>query len=238
MICEDFPTWTSPGPGPGPQGKRAMALCKGGLTVEFETASDSFDTFIDIDLENFFVGAYSLGSSSYSLDITDLGPSQINPYLPPEIKSAAGDEGFTEAVPTTSYFSLQVSFSGSPGDASISATSFGSPLPDVEDNFVTVAGDPPGVAYVGSTISIPVTLPLGSDVYLDTEALSVAEGPPSGGGGIAEPIVLGSDSAADTSGSSSGSSSARDYTAPIAAAAAAGALAIAAGGWYVRRRLS
>ncbi len=55
-----------------------------------------------------------------------------------------------------------------------------------------------------------------------------------GGGGIAEPIVLGSDSAAETS-----ASGARDYTAPVAAAAvAAGVLAIAAGGWYVRKRLS
>jgi len=34
----------------------------------------------------------------------------------------------------------------------------------------------------------------------------------------------------------SGSSSAGDYTAPIAAAVAAGAIALAAGGWYIRRR--
>jgi hypothetical protein len=39
------------------------------------------------------------------------------------------------------------------------------------------------------------------------------------------------ESAADAS-----ESSGRDYTAPIAAAAAAGVLALAAGGWYVRRR--
>jgi hypothetical protein len=230
VICEDLPTWTSPGPGPGPQTKRAMALCKGGFTVEFETASDSFDTFIDIDLENFFVGADPSGTSSYSLDITDLGPSQISPYLPPEIKSAAEDEGFTEAVPTTSYFSLQVSFNGSTGDPSITATSFGSPLPDVEDDFVTVDGDPPGVAYVGNTISIPVTLPLGTDVNLNAEALSVAEGPPVGG---TVELLGQSDSPADAS----DSTSSRDYTAPIAAAAAVAAfVALAGGGWYVRRR--
>lgn len=34
------------------------------------------------------------------------------------------------------------------------------------------------------------------------------------------------------------SSSARDYTAPLAAVAAAGVIAVAAGGWYARRRLS
>ena len=51
------------------------------------------------------------------------------------------------------------------------------------------------------------------------------------GGGIAEPIVGVSDSPASSSGSS------RDYAAPIAAAAGvAGLLAVAAGGWYVRRR--
>ncbi len=55
--------------------------------------------------------------------------------------------------------------------------------------------------------------------------------PPHSGGGIAEPIVLGADSAAETP--APGSS--RDYTAPIAAAVAA-ALAMTAGGWYVRRR--
>ena len=55
------------------------------------------------------------------------------------------------------------------------------------------------------------------------------------GGGIAEPIVLGADSPAEAS----GSSSARDYAAPIAAATGVAALlAVAAGGWYVRRRLS
>ena len=59
--------------------------------------------------------------------------------------------------------------------------------------------------------------------------------PTGGGGGIAEPIVLGSEPAAETS--ASGAS--RDYTAPIAAAAGiAGVLATVAGGWYVRRRLS
>ncbi len=51
-------------------------------------------------------------------------------------------------------------------------------------------------------------------------------------GGIVD--LLGqSESPADASGSS-----ARDYSAPIAAVAAAGAVALAAAGWYVRRRLS
>ena len=60
----------------------------------------------------------------------------------------------------------------------------------------------------------------------------IVQVPALGGGGIAEAIVLGSDSAADKP----GSSSARDYTAPIAAAVVAGAFALAAGGWYARRR--
>ncbi|MCJ7510555.1 MAG: hypothetical protein MUP14_06685 [Dehalococcoidia bacterium] len=54
------------------------------------------------------------------------------------------------------------------------------------------------------------------------------------GGGIAEAIVVGSDSAARASGSSSG----RDYAAPLAAAVAGVVtlLALTGGGWYARRR--
>ncbi|KKK77320.1 hypothetical protein LCGC14_2854810, partial [marine sediment metagenome] len=72
----------------------------------------------------------------------------------------------------------------------------------------------------------------GSDTGINLVEAEHNTGPTSGGG-IAQPIALGSDSAAETS--APGSS--RDYTAPIAAAGVLGALAVAAGGWYVRRRL-
>jgi hypothetical protein len=56
----------------------------------------------------------------------------------------------------------------------------------------------------------------------------------SAGGGIAEPIVLGPDSAPQAPASSSG----HDYTVPLAAAAVGVVmlLALTGGGWYVRRR--
>jgi hypothetical protein len=57
---------------------------------------------------------------------------------------------------------------------------------------------------------------------------------PTPGGGIAEAMVVGSDSAAQASGSSSAS----DYTAPLAAVAAGVVtlVALGGGGWYARRR--
>ena len=98
----------------------------------------------------------------------------------------------------------------------------------------TITHKPPGV---GETYEDPTSIPLLDETNTLTpvtiSATHHTPNPPKGGGGIAEPIVLGSDAAAETS--APGSS--RDYTAPIAAAAAvAGVLALMAGGWYVRRR--
>jgi hypothetical protein len=96
------------------------------------------------------------------------------------------------------------------------------------------------VSY-GATTPTPSPTPTGSSPTpnptpgLDEECSGCKEGDTcstTGGGGIAEPIVLGADSAAETS----TPDSSRDYTAPIAAAGVAAVLALAAGGWYVRRR--
>lgn len=95
----------------------------------------------------------------------------------------------------------------------------------------------------GGVLATEVTLRFTAGDAIDTifdsavvvDAVSVSPPPPPG-----PPAVGGIAGLLDESASpaeASGSSSARDYTAPIAAAVAAGALALAAGGWYARRRL-
>ena len=78
--------------------------------------------------------------------------------------------------------------------------------------------------------AVPAAGPDGTPITLIRDEGAAPPTPPAVGG-IVE-LRTGADAPAD----SSGSSSARDYAAPMAAVAAAALLALAAGGWYARRR--